>query len=199
MTQIETIFRSYFENNRTDDRELDLLHATDAVRNFIYDETEHKRVALPHWCNLAKLDQVYGNKGVFERFCRELQEDLDAAKAKVEAEKADPILKEINDLKDQLAEAQEEAKFSTDALMQESRRADYWRALAEKKDFITDLYELMKAVREIGTDEAKMVAHGYSFISGLDGTVRWLKEVQQFLEGKELKVDYATILWNEVH
>ena len=196
MTQIEEVFRDHFNNNRTDDRILDLLHATDAVREFIANETNRQRISLPHWCNLAKLDQVYGNKGVFERFCRELQEDLDAAKAKIEAEKADPTLKEINDLKDQLADAQQEAKFSTDAMMRESRRADYWRAIAEKKDVITDLYELMKAIRNLGTDEAKRVAKGYSFISGLDGTVRWLREVEKFLEGKELKADYATILWN---
>ena len=196
MTQIEEVFRDHFNNNRTDDRILDLLHATDAVREFIASETNRQRISLPHWCNLAKLDQVYGNKGVFERFCRELQEDLDAAKAKIEAEKADPTLKEINDLKDQLADAQQEAKFSTDAMMRESRRADYWRAIAEKKDMITDLYELMKAIRNLGTDEAKRVAKGYSFISGLDGTVRWLREVEKFLEGKELNADYATILWN---
>lgn len=124
MTQIETIFRTYFDNNRTDDRDLDLLHATDAVRNFIYDETEHKRVALPHWCNLAKLDQVYGNKGVFERFCRELQEDLDAAKAKVAAMKENPALNEIESLKEQLAEAQELAEARGEIIARERSRAD---------------------------------------------------------------------------
>lgn len=102
MTKIEETFRSYFENNRTDDRELDLLHATDAVREYIANETNRQRISLPHWCNLAKLDQVFGNKGVFGRFCQELQDDLDAAKAKLAAEKEDPRLKEINDLKDEL-------------------------------------------------------------------------------------------------
>ena len=102
MTQIEQIFRTHFENNRTDDRDLDLLHATDAVREYIKVQTDRKRISLPHWCNLAKLDQVFGNKGVFERFCQELQGDLDAARAKIAAEKENPALKEINDLKDEL-------------------------------------------------------------------------------------------------
>lgn len=130
MTQIEQIFRTHFENNRTDDRDLDLLHATDAVREFIASETNRQRISLPHWCNLAKLDQVYGNKGVFGRFCQELQDDLDAAKAKL-AEKEDPLLKEINDLKEELEAAKELAEFRGNEILKERSRADCWRKEAE--------------------------------------------------------------------
>lgn len=161
MTQIEQIFRTHFENNRTDDRDLDLLHATDAVREYIKVQTDRQRISLPHWCNLAKLDQVFGNKGVFGRFCQELQDDLDAARAKIAAEKENPALKVINDLKDELEGANRLIEGLRQTIDQERGRVQLAR---ESRDELQEENDRLKEeMSELEEENAELKEENRSY------------------------------------